>query len=163
MTAQQPELHSLTLIAGGGFLLDGEEISIETLGTRAGELHRNGNTQKASYLYEQLLQQEPRHLQSLHALGLIAFQNKNLSGAIDFLNKALDIAPDNASLYYDRALVFQSQNEFATAIKNYDLAIFLNNSFAPAHSNKGIALEAMVHKDLAIQCYELAQFIALDR
>ncbi len=156
MTAQQPELHSLTLIAGGGFLLDGEEISIETLGTRAGELHRNGNTQKASYLYEQLLQQEPRHLQSLHALGLIAFQNKNLSGAIDFLNKALDIAPDNASLYYDRALVFQSQNEFATAIKNYDLAIFLNNSFAPAHSNKGIALEAMGHKDLAIQCYELA-------
>ena len=107
-------------------------------------------------MFEALLAHDAANLAALHGLALIALSKKDLPRALDFLNRALDIAPTNPVLYYDRGVVFQNQGEHQAAIQNYDLAIFLQNDYALAYSNKGIALEAMNQADLALQNYELA-------
>ena len=156
MSAPPIETPTLTTLQNGNFLLNGQEITLDALCALGLDRHRGGDVYQAAAIYQEILKTYRRHLGALHGLGLIAFQSNDLSGALDFLNQALDVAPDNAVLYYDRALVFQRQGENFAAIKNYDLAVFLNNTYVSAYSNRGIALEAVGKPDLALANYEIA-------
>ncbi len=160
MSVNSNETPRLSKLADGYFLFEGEKLTLNALSDRALLLHKNGNLQLAITIHTLILQEEPRHQSSLHAMGLIALNNNELENSLDFLNKALDVAPDNAVLYYDRALIFQKQGEHSAAVKNYDLALFLNKTYTVAYSNRGIALEALGEAPLALANYERA--ICLD-
>jgi hypothetical protein len=140
----------------GDFLLNGQRITAVRLGELAREEHQRGDLSKAALFYEALLAHDATNSSALHGLALIALSENGLQRALDFLNRALYIAPTNPVLYYDRGVVFQNQGEHQTAVKNYDLAIFLKNDYALAYSNKGIALESINQTALALQNYELA-------
>lgn len=133
---------------------------IENLLVSALEYERSGDTLKAESSLLQILSVDQRHTHALHKLGLLAFQQGKFALAIDFLNRAIDTAPGNPSLFYDRGVVFQAQGEYGVAIKNYDLALFLEPGNARVYSNRGTALEALGEAYLAIDnfvraiCYD---------
>ncbi len=156
MSANSPVTPHLCSLPDGNFILDGVNTTLSELLAKALHCHRSGDTALATHFYKAILEMEPGHLSSLHGLGLVAISKNELNEGLRYLNQALDIAPDNAALYYDRALLFQKQGEYSAAIKNYDLALFLNTSLVPAYSNRGIALEAIGEVGLALGNYERA-------
>ncbi len=63
-----------------------------------------------------------------------------LKQAIDYCTKALQIYPNSAFLYYNRANYYCHSQQFIQAVKDYDKAISLQDNFAEAYYNKGLTL-----------------------
>ena len=160
MSTQPSDTLNLAVLNDGNFSFNEAKTTLDSLCAHARDFLRVRNLPHAAFVYQFILEHSPRHTESLHGLGLIAFQKNDLSEALDFLNQALDISPDKAVLYCDRGRVFLKQQEFVTAIKNFDLALFLNNSYIDAYANRGIALEGVGLTALALENYEKA--ISLD-
>src|SRR6266403_5885299 len=50
-------------------------------------LHQKGQLSQAQALYEEILIMHPKHFGSLHLLGVISHQTKNLHRAVDLIGK----------------------------------------------------------------------------
>lgn len=59
--------------------------------------------------------------------------------ALEDMNKAIALEPDNAALYKLRGNVHVLLNNYIEAVQDYDKAIDLNPQFAEAYFNRGIA------------------------
>ncbi|MCD8282900.1 MAG: tetratricopeptide repeat protein, partial [Prevotella sp.] len=58
--------------------------------------------------------------------------------ALDDFNRALELAPSNAYIYYDRASLRISAGDTAAAIGDYTTAIRLEPHLAEAYYNRGL-------------------------
>lgn len=59
---------------------------------------------------------------------------------LDLIDKAIELAPDNAYLYYDRAGILCKKGDMTGAIDAYTRAIELYPGFAEAYYNRGMIL-----------------------
>src|SRR6185295_11334765 len=75
--------------------------------------------------------------------GLARYQKGDYAGAIEDLNKALQIRPGLAVAYLNRAAAFRATGDLAGALKDLDKAISLKKDFFQALNNRG-----SVHLDL---------------
>lgn len=73
-----------------------------------------------------------------------------LQQALDYCSKALQIYPNSAFLYYNRANYYAKSQRLVEAIEDYNTAIALQANFAEAYYNKGLAL--LLLKDNAAAC-----------
>ena len=63
--------------------------------------------------------------------------NGDMDSALKDYNRAIELAPDSASIYYNRAVLFVSQKDYDSALKDYDSAIRLNPGYVAALYNRG--------------------------
>lgn len=71
----------------------------------------------------------------------LAYEKKgDLDAALEDLNKAIKIQPDNVYAYNDRAVVHEKRNELAAAMADYSKAIKISSNFAPAYRGRGLLL-----------------------
>jgi DNA-binding response OmpR family regulator/TolB-like protein/tetratricopeptide (TPR) repeat protein len=126
----------------------GSSIDTCTLGWRL--LNRSvnqANTRTAVEFFEQSVNVQsasPRALVGL-ALGHVRNavnvwsreKNDDIRFAGDLVLRALSIAPDNAEAHYVKGLIYREQNEFEQSIKEYEAAINLSPSLAPAYAQIG--------------------------
>ena len=129
---------------------------VNSLILQAQVLHKKGDQDASELLYLNVLKLYPNHVEALQGLGLICFRTKRYTQALQHLNQALDIAPDNASLFYDRAILFQTQGEYKVAIQNYNLTLFLDPYYTNAYLDRGLCFEALGEYDSAFKSYESA-------
>jgi len=104
--------------------------------------YQAGRLGEAEQLYRQILAADPRHADSLHFLGIIAFQTGRHAAAIDLIGQAIALRNDVPSYCNNLGLVLQSRGRFADAAAQYARAIALKPDYAAAHSNLGNALKA---------------------
>jgi len=97
---------------------------------------------QAVILAEQMIQQRPDLSPAYEALGLIALDQGDYSGAIVHLGKAIEVGLDNARtaiVYNNRGAAYRKKGEYDLAIHDFNEAIRLSPCSAEAHSNRGIA------------------------
>ncbi len=66
---------------------------------QAVELHKAGRLDEAAAVYQQTLANEPDHHQSLHLLGLLAYQRGDNTAAIELIGRAIDLCPLSAAYH----------------------------------------------------------------
>jgi tetratricopeptide (TPR) repeat protein len=66
--------------------------------------------------------------------------NGDKESALKEYNRAVELAPDSAGIYYNRVL-FVSQKDYDSALKDYDTAIRLNPGYVAALYNRGRIFE----------------------
>ncbi len=71
-------------------------------------------------------------------------------GVLADLDKAVQLSPNNAYLYFDRGNVRASGKDYARAIEDYNMAIKLDPKLAEAYYNRGIANINLGKTDLGI-------------
>ncbi|MCL2181922.1 MAG: ankyrin repeat domain-containing protein [Chitinispirillia bacterium] len=76
--------------------------------------------------------------------------------AILAFNEALEVAPDNAALYYLRGVAYGRKKEFDTAIVDFNAAIEINPEDAKLYIARGIAYDKKNVYGKAIENYETA-------
>src|ERR1035437_7398791 len=118
--------------------------------------HQNGQLPQAQALYEEILTTQPKHFDSLHLLGVIAYQTKQYQRAADLIGKAIELYPKNAAFYCYRGNALKELKQLAAAIASYDKAIVLNPDFAEAYSNRGVALQELKQLNAAVASYDKA-------
>ncbi len=113
-------------------------------------LHKQGRLAQAQAIYEEILNMQPEHFDSLHLLGVIAAQTKNPDRAIKLFDKAIGIKPDYAEVHKNRGLVLKELKQLKDALASYDKAIALKPDYVEAHINRGEVLHELKQLDAAL-------------
>ena len=104
--------------------------------------HRSGRLAQAAALYEQILQLEPGHGETLYYLGRIEHQQGRFEGAEELLRRSLVANASQEDVHNSLGETLRAQGKFAAAVSAYREALRLNPGFALAQANLGIALAA---------------------
>lgn len=108
---------------------------IEALFAQAYKHQHEGQLSHAISIYEQILSQSPKHLDSLHFLGLTYAQLGDMHHALVYLLKAHKLSPDDATLLNNLANAYKKSHKLKKAIDYYLQAIKLRPEYAQAHNN----------------------------
>ncbi len=115
---------------------------------------------EAMDLYQQALIADPRHADSLHHLGLIAFKIGHNDIAIDMIGRAIAVNGANADFHYNIGVVLAALGRSAEVARHSERAIALKPDYAGAYMLLGDACLKLRALDRAIAAYRRG--LALD-
>jgi len=118
--------------------------------------HQAGLLSEAEGVYCRILQSEPDHFDSLHMLGVIAYQRGSHPAALERLGRALAIDPRAAPAHNNRGVVLAALTRLEEAIASYDRAIALAPGYVDAFINRGNALKELGRFTEALASYDRA-------
>ena len=119
-------------------------------------LHQQGQLQRAEALYREILQEQPRHFDALHFLGIAAGQQGRAEAAVDLFTRALAINGNDAATHSDLGNALLALRRYDDAIASCDRALGLEPESAEAHFNRGVALQCLRRREEALASYERA-------
>ena len=103
------------------------------------EHHKAGRLLQAESIYRKILQKEPNHPDTLHALGMIAFQVGRSEEAVDLIGRAIQAYPSDPHYHSNLAIALQHQGKLEEAVASYQKALGLKPDFAEVYGNLGKA------------------------
>ena len=83
-------------------------------------------------------------------------KKRNHYEAIDNYSKALNIAPKNHLLFYNRGLTYANLQLLNQAINDFNSAIKIRSDFGPAYGDRGMAFYDLNQKDKACADFKKA-------
>src|SRR5438876_12321213 len=91
--------------------------------------HRAGRLAEAEAIYRQVLQVEPKNIDALHLLGVLAHQTGNQDAAAQLIGQAIQLG-GGAEAYNNLGNVLKAQHKFQDASEAYRKAIELKPDYA---------------------------------
>ena len=119
--------------------------------------HQAKRFQQAETGYNQLLDQFPRHPDSLHFRGLLAYQQGQNELALQLIQQAISLENQKPHYYFNQALVLEKEERWDEAVAAYQEAIRLNPQYVEALSNLGNVYRRQHQWNQAIATYEKAR------
>lgn len=107
-----------------------------------------------SYLYASQSESESTKLKYIWREAIEKNRNWDRFGALKEWTKAIDIAPNNHYLFYNRGLTYANLQLLTQAIKDFNEAINLKPDFAPAFADRGMAYYDLNQKDRACEDFK---------
>lgn len=126
---------------------------IEKIFDDALRYHQVGRLDEAERLYRRALAADSLHADSLHLLGVIAYQRGGHAAALELIRQAIAIDGKVGPYYSNLGLVLQAQGRLDEAIVSYRKAVDLKPDHAEAHYNLGGALQRKGMLDEAVSSY----------
>jgi protein O-GlcNAc transferase len=120
------------------------------------EFHQKGQLIQAEQCYKQALDSQSDHFDSLHYSGVIAAQTGRMQLAVDLINRALTVNPNDAAACNNCGLAQAALGLFTAAIESYNKAILLKPDYVEALNNRGIALASLGKFEAAVESYNQA-------
>jgi 2-polyprenyl-3-methyl-5-hydroxy-6-metoxy-1,4-benzoquinol methylase/TPR repeat protein len=102
--------------------------------------HQTGELREAEELYRAILDGDPRQLDALHFLGLIALQSGRPRDAVDLIGKAIAANDKIAAYHGGIAEAYRVLGEPQAAVEHYRKAVALDPGYREAQHNLGQAL-----------------------
>lgn len=134
--------------------------SIQHLLAKALLAQKNKQYEKASALYQTILDQDPEQLEALQQCSFIYAQMNDIPNTIAYLNRVLAITPTNAQAHNNLARLYALQNQYQPALRHYRHAIHEQPDFLIAHYNLGLLL--LNNNELLAAQKQLTNVITLD-
>jgi len=133
-----------------------EDDKVKTIFQKALNLHNQGMLDEAKIIYEQIIEADPRHYDSLHLLGAIEGQKNNYTNAIDLIKKSLKINNNQPIAHYNLGLAYEELERFEIALESYENAISIKLDYAEAYNNSGSVLYKLSRFEEALVSYNRA-------
>jgi tetratricopeptide (TPR) repeat protein len=133
--------------------LHGVTPPVADLFAAALEHHQAGRLAEAERRYYQILQRDPRHADSLHLLGVLAYQRGDSAQAVDRITAALKINSNAAAYHYNLANALEVLGRHDEAIAGFEAAVRLQPNYPEAHYNLGNSLNRQKRLDAAVASF----------
>lgn len=104
-------------------------------------LHRRQDAAGARAVFEQVLAADPQHAEALHALGVIAAQERKPSAALDWFDRAVAADPQFVLAWFNRGVALEELLRFDDAVASYDRALSLHPGYEKAEVNRRNAIQ----------------------
>jgi tetratricopeptide (TPR) repeat protein len=121
-----------------------------------------GRLAEAERICRQILELDAQHADSLHLLGVIAYQTGHHEASISLICKAIVLGGKEASYYFNLGNSFRAHGKRDNAVECYRIALTLKTDYAEAHHGLGNELLAQGKPDEAAECYERAIALRTD-
>lgn len=118
--------------------------------------HQQGRLDLAEGLYKQVLASDPRHADSLHLLGVAAYQGGCHGTAVALIGQAIAVNAGVAAYHSNLGNALRGQARGAEAQKCFRRAIELEPGYAAAHYNLAMTLRDAGRLEEAASCYREA-------
>lgn len=118
--------------------------------------HERGNLAAAEAEYRQVLALRPNHPETLHRLGILAYQVGRLDVAADLIQRAASWAPGEARFHANLASVLNDLGKPSEALVAAGNAIRLDPSLSGGHLALGVAHQNLRQYELARLAFEEA-------
>ncbi len=122
------------------------------------EVHKN-NPEKASSLYQKVLDLNPNNADALNLLGMVYFKNHHLDKALALHLAAVKNDPNVADFHNNLGTVYVQMGQLDDALEQFNLALKIDPSYIPAVSNIGNIYQRQEQFDKAIAQYNKALVI----
>lgn len=119
-------------------------------------LHRSGDVLHAAEYYRLLLKSFPAHPQILYLLGTAELQLGRFADSEALLARALELTPDHAEAWSNRAIALQNLGRLPEALAAFDRAVAVRPDYAEGWFNRGNLLRMTGKMDEALDCYDRA-------
>jgi predicted O-linked N-acetylglucosamine transferase (SPINDLY family) len=126
---------------------------------QARALHQQGQLAPARSIYQEILQMQPEHFDTLNLLGVLAGQTKDLTEAVRYFDRAIAVEPKNAAPYCNRGLALKELGQLDGALASFDQAIALNHDDAVAQYGRGNVCKDLGQVEQALASYDAAAAI----
>lgn len=130
------------------------KFNIKNILQKAIGLHQSGQLEQAEELYNNILDTEPLHSDSLHLLGLIAYQTRKLEEAFLLIEKAVSVCPDSPLYLNNLGLVLKDLRRYDEAISACKKALKLKPDFAEACNTIASICEDQENHEEALHYYQ---------
>ena len=147
------------LTAGHAGDADGAVANAEALNTmvaRGYQLNRSGDTVKAESLYRQVLHADENHVAANNLLGLLCLQAGRPDEAIELIEKALSISPDDAQAHSNLGIAYRNLNQLQKAAEHFHSSIRLAPKKPASFNNLGGVYMVLGHYQGAAMCFKQA-------
>ena len=124
-------------------------------------MQRQGQLDAAEALYRQILHRNPRQVDALHFLGVLAAQQHDNDGAATLIRRALELNPRYADAHNNLGNVLAAMERFGESAAAYRQAIELAPGNLGAHCNLGVMLRRSGQFEEAVAACQ--QALALDQ
>ena len=118
--------------------------------------HQSGQLDAAESLYLAMLRDKPDDAQVLNFLGTLKTQKKELSSAVDFIQKAIQIKQDYPQAHCNLGVAFEAEGRLLEAQSCFELAIKHKPDYALAWFNLGNVRHKLKQYESAIDCFKKA-------
>lgn len=118
--------------------------------------HQAGEFAAAEQLYRAILARDPRHADSLHLLGVLAYQRGQHPNAIALIGQAIALKDDVPFYHNNRGLALRELGQIDAAGADYERALALKPDYVEALSNLGNLRLAQGRIDDAVACFKRA-------
>ena len=102
-------------------------------------MHQRGMTKEACAAYEQVLADQPAHVDALHLSGVLAAEGKDHGKAVARISAALALSPDYAMAHCNLGKALRELGQTDAAVKSLDRAIALQPDYLEAYKARGDA------------------------
>ena len=154
MAKRKPQRTSRKFHAGGRLAPADVSVRVSELFSTAVQHHQSGRLGQAEPLYQQVLALDPRHIECLHNLGILARQIGRNDIAADLFGKAVALDDQIPSLHSNLAAALKVQGKPNEAVAAYQRAIALKPDLIEAHYNLGNLLRDQGKLDEAVSAYQ---------
>lgn len=153
------ESEEVTLAAGrpGGLEAHGiDPAELNEMVAQGHRLHQSGQFSKAESQYRQVLHTDENHVIANNLLGLLCLQTKRLDEAVQHIERALQVMPDDAQAHSNLGLALKDLGRTEDAARHFHESLKLVPTNPRVYNNLGgLYIEARRVKD-AIRCFEQA-------
>jgi len=117
-------------------------------------VHRAGRLGEADTLYGRILADEPRNAEALRLRGVLACQEGRFAAAVDFLERAIGIAGQNAVYHANLGVALKGLGRAADALAALQKAAVLDPGSIDIRYNIGCLLQELDRRDEAAAAYQ---------
>src|SRR5579862_8267711 len=132
------------------------KTNLDDVYARAVEYLQSGQLSLAEQSFLEVLTREPRHIESLNYLSLIAFKKSDWQSALAYLSKAATATPDDPALWNNMGVVNNAATNYQEAKTALEKALELRPDYPEAWNNLGIALHRLDREANAVHCFQKA-------
>jgi protein O-GlcNAc transferase len=104
-----------------------------------------GKLDEAERCYRLVLESDPRNRNTLVNLGFALMELRRFPEAVEFIDRALNAAPDDADAHYIRATLHQAGGHLADAVFHLERAVTIRPEFEIAYRELVVALFQLDH------------------
>lgn len=123
---------------------------------RAYRLQQSGQASKAESLYRQVLHFDADHVIANNLMGLLCLQTKRFDDAVQFIEKALSIAPNDPQAQANLALALYALQRLDEAVVHFHKSLQLSPRSPRVYNNLGNVYFRLRRINDAIVCYRQA-------
>jgi tetratricopeptide (TPR) repeat protein len=124
--------------------------------------HQQGQLEQAAALYEVILNEQPRHADALHLLGMIALHGGQAQRAAELIGRSVEINPGQFTAHTNLGFAWKALGQRENALRCFEQTVALKPDFVDGWIHRGNLLAELDRPSDSLASFDAALAVSPD-